>query len=168
MLQSALLGGAVIGVLSALPIVNVANCCCLWIVGGGVLAAYLEQQSEGKSITVGHGAFVGLIAGIVGALVWVFASLAVDVFMAPLQQRMVEEMLRNASDMPPEVRAWLETVGERASTPFRYVAGFLFHLFAGAIFATGGGAIGASYFKRDDVPPALGGTPLPPPLPPQG
>ncbi len=167
MLQSALLGGVFIGVLSALPIVNVANCCCLWIVGGGVLAAYLEQQNGRGSITVRHGALAGLAAGAIGAVVWVFASLVLDVFMAPLQQRMVEEMLRNASDMPPEARAWLEAVGERASTPFRYVLGFLFHLCAGAIFATAGGAIGASFFRRDDVPPALGGTPLPPPLPPQ-
>ena len=32
--------------LSALPLVNAANCCCcLWVVLGGVLAAYLQQQS---------------------------------------------------------------------------------------------------------------------------
>ena len=38
-LQPALLGGVVIGVLSALPVINVANCCCAWILFGGALAA---------------------------------------------------------------------------------------------------------------------------------
>jgi len=41
-LQPALLGGTFLGILSALPIVSAANlCCCLWVVAGGVLAAYL-------------------------------------------------------------------------------------------------------------------------------
>ena len=36
MLQPALYGGLFIGVLSALPVVNIGNCCCLWFAGGGV------------------------------------------------------------------------------------------------------------------------------------
>jgi len=149
MIQPAVLGGLFIGVLSALPIVNVANCCCLWIVAGGVLAAYLDSQHDPQSLTVARGAYVGLIAGIVGALVWLFASLALDSIVAPFQQRLAEEMLRRASDMPPEVRTWVESVGERASSPLRYVLGFLFHLCSGLVFATLGGAVGAVFFRRD-------------------
>src|SRR5918911_1617007 len=99
MAQSALLGGVFIGVLSALPIVNVGNCCCLWIVGGGFLTAYLEQQQQGRSIAIGRGAFVGMVAGIVSALVWLLASLALDPLLAPIQQRMLDEVLRNAGTM---------------------------------------------------------------------
>ena len=167
MLQASLLGGLFIGVLSALPIVNVANtCCCLWIVGGGVLAAYLQQQNEGGgSLPIARGAGVGLTAGVVGAFVWLFVSIPLSFVMGPLQERMVQEMLRSATDMPPNVRQILEGVGERASSPFQYVFGFLFHLCAGLIFATAGGAIGAAFFKGD-VPPALGGPPSPPPVPP--
>jgi hypothetical protein len=166
-IQSALLGGLLIGVLSALPIVNIANCCCLWVVGGGILAAYLQQQKEGVgSLPIARGAVVGLLAGVAGAFVWVLASIPLSMVMGPLQERMVQEMLQGATDMPPNVRELLEGVGDRASSPFQYIFGFLFHLCAGAIFATAGGAIGASLFKRD-VPPALGGQPTPPPLPPQ-
>ena len=43
--QPALLGGLFIGVLSALPVVNIANCCCLWVICGGVLTVYLQQQN---------------------------------------------------------------------------------------------------------------------------
>jgi hypothetical protein len=46
-LQPALWGGLFIGVLSALPLVNLENCCCcLWVLCGGALAAYLRQQNN--------------------------------------------------------------------------------------------------------------------------
>ena len=63
-LQPALLGGLFIGVLSALPIINIGNCCCLWVLGGGALAAYLMQQNHPYPITVADGALVGLMAGV--------------------------------------------------------------------------------------------------------
>src|SRR5215212_8417693 len=124
MLSSALLGGLFIGILSALPIVNVANCCCLWIMGGGVVAAYLAQQDNAAPITLGKGARAGLMAGVTGAFIWLLATMALNVVVAPLQERMVEAMIRNAQDMPPDVRAWLETIGNRASSPLRYILGF--------------------------------------------
>ena len=63
MTRSAALGGLFIGVLSALPIVGAANCCCcLWIVSGGALSAYLEVQQKNRSLTTGEGAAVGAAA----------------------------------------------------------------------------------------------------------
>ena len=59
-LQPAFCGGLFIGVLSALPIINIGNCCCLWVLGGGVLAAYLMQQNHPYPITAADGALVGL------------------------------------------------------------------------------------------------------------
>jgi hypothetical protein len=168
--QSALLGGLFIGVLSALPIINIANCCCLWVTSGGALAAYLERQNDPRGISVGRGALAGLTAGVIGALVWLVASLALDVVIAPLQRRMLDEVLRGARDMPPEARAWLEAVGSQASTALRWIVGFLFQLTLGMVFATAGGALAGLFFSRN-VPPALGGgqpgTAIPPPLPPQ-
>ena len=164
-MQPALLGGLFIGVLSALPIINVANCCCLWIIGGGALAAYLTQQSDPRPITPGRGALAGLIAGVTGAVIALAIAIPVDVLMAPIQERMISEMLAGSSDMPPEARAWLEMLGQRASGPLRYVLGFAFQLFAGIIFAPLGGLVAALFFRRE-APPALGGGPVvPPPLP---
>jgi hypothetical protein len=82
-------------------------------------------------------------------VVWLVASLAVDAMVAPLQQRAADLMLRNATDMPPDVRAWLETVGDRASAPLRFVLGFLFQLFIASPFAALGGLLGAAIFARD-------------------
>jgi hypothetical protein len=165
MLQPVLLGGLFIGVLSALPLISVANCCCLWIVCGGLLTVRLAQQESPQPITPGRGALLGLMAGIVGAFVWLLAALVLDVVMAPLQERMIAEMLRNAQDMPPNARAWLEMIAGRADSPIRYVAGVAFQLFA-AVAAALGGLLGAIFFRRD-VPPAPGGPPPPPPLPPE-
>jgi hypothetical protein len=161
-MQPALLGGLFIGVLSALPIVQLCNCCCLWIVGGGVLSAYLQQQSQSAPLTVTGGARAGLIAGVVGAFVWLLLSQALDVVLAPIQERLADEVLRNARDIPPNVRAWLESA--RAGGTGGFAFGFLLLLIGGSIVSALGGAVGAAYF-RNDVPPALGGPIAPPPLP---
>jgi hypothetical protein len=157
-MMPALLGGLFIGVLSALPVVQLCNCCCLWIVCGGMLSAYLEQQNQPVSLRVGQGARVGLIAGLVGAVIW----FVIDSALAPLQARFVGELSRNVRDLPPELQDWMEMVesGRAGGNLF----GFLVMLVCGSAVSTIGGMIGAAYFRKD-VPPALGGPMNPPPLP---
>lgn len=148
MRQPALLGGLFIGVLSALPVVNIANCCCLWITGGGVLAGYLAHQQDPAPLTARRGATVGLLAGIVGAFVWLVAALAIDTLMAPVQERLISEVLRNAQDLPLEVRAWLEMAADRTAAPLQFAVGFMFQLFAGMVFATLGGVLASVFVRR--------------------
>ena len=153
----ALLGGLFIGILSGLPIIGICNCCCLWIVSGGVLAAYLEQQNQPVSLTLAQGARVGLIAGFIGAVIW----LVLDSALAPIQARFIGDFMRSARDLPPEFQDMLESI-EAGSGP-GIISGFLL-LCLSSVVATIGGMIGAAYFKKD-VPPALGGPINPPPLP---
>jgi hypothetical protein len=134
------------------------------VISGGILAAYLDQQHDPRPITVGRGALTGLLSGIIGALVWLIVSIAVNLLLAPLRQGALADFTRNARDLPPEVRTMLETLG--ANPSIGLIFGFIMFLFVGAIFATLGGVLGAAFF-RNDVPPALGGPPEPPPLPPQ-
>jgi len=164
-LQPALLGGVFIGVLSALPVVSLANyCCCLWIITGGMLAAYLDQ-APGRPNSLPRGALDGLLAGVVGAFVFLMVSSVVSTVMAPLQERMIAELLSGGYDLPPEVRRVFEMAREGEAGFFWTVVGFFVHFFAGLIFGTLGGLLGALFFWRNDLPPAMGG-PLPP-LPPQ-
>jgi hypothetical protein len=149
--QAVLLGGLFIGVLSALPMVNLANCCCLWIMGGGMLAVYLAQEIDRRQLGLLTGARIGFRAGILGAVIWLLASFAVDAIVAPLQQRTAGIVLRNAADMPPEVRAWLETAGDGA--PIRLVFGFFFQLFIASPFAALGGLLGAAVFTPETRSP---------------
>ena len=156
-MMPALLGGLFIGILSGLPIIGICNCCCLWIISGGALAAYLEQQNQPQSLTLAQGARVGLIAGIIGAVLW----LLLDSVLSPIQARFVGEVMRNARDLPPELQDLLETV-EAGQGPGIVYAFVLMCLCV--IVAAIGGMIGAAYFKKD-VPPALGGPINPPPIP---
>jgi hypothetical protein len=151
----ALLGGLFIGVLSALPIINC--CCCLWISGGGVLAAYLQQQNQPASLTLPQGARVGLFAGIVGAVVWLLASMA----LSPVQERLIG-VLRTSPDLPPNVQEMLDSA--EAGGLGGSLLMFVLMLLCGSTISTIGGMIGAAYFRKD-VPPALGGPIHPPPLP---
>ena len=69
-LQPALLGGVVIGMLSALPVISMGNCvCCLWVILGGMVATYLLQQAQPTPVEGVDGAIAGLLAGLVGAVV---------------------------------------------------------------------------------------------------
>ncbi len=152
MTQAVLLGGLFIGVLSALPIVNIANCCCLWIIGGGAIAVYVAQEDQPLPIGLLAGARIGVRAGIVGAVIWLITSMAVDLVAAPMQQRAADLMLRSATDIPPDVRAWLDGIGDRASAPLRFVLGFFFQLFVATPFAGLGGLLGAAVFGPDTSP----------------
>ena len=122
--QPAVLGGLFIGVLSALPIVGWGNCCCcLWVVCGGILAAYLDQQRDPTPISVGRGAFTGFLAGIIGAAVWMVVAAAVGAILAPFERQLADEMIRTTADAPPEVRRMIEWINANAG--FAVAVGFL-------------------------------------------
>jgi hypothetical protein len=165
--QPALVGGLVMGVLTALPIISGGNlCCCLWVVSGGVLAAYMLQQAQPTPIRIEDGALVGLAAGIVGAFVYLIVSIPVSIVIAPFERMMMERVAERMADMPPEFRAFATSY---AGGGFRLILGFLFWLFVGGIFSTLGGLLGAAIFKKGGPPaPAVppSDTPLPPTPPP--
>jgi hypothetical protein len=158
-LQPALLGGLVLGVLSALPIVSMGNaCCCLWVLAGGATAAYLLQNSQPAPISAGDGAAVGFLAGVVGAIVWQVLAIPVTVMMGPIQARMFERLL-NSGDVPDNVRPIFEAMQQNAGFGIaRFIVGSVFTMFVSVIFSTVGGLVGAALFRRK-VPP------LPPDLP---
>ena len=90
-LQPALWGGLFIGVLSALPLVNAGNCCCcLWVLMGGALATYLRQQNNPYQIDAAEGAIVGLMAGVVGGIVYSILSIPLQMLAGPMQQEWME------------------------------------------------------------------------------
>jgi hypothetical protein len=165
LIQAAVLGGLFIGILSALPGVSLGNCCCcLWIVCGGFLACYLLQSNQPAPVTTGQGAAVGLLAGVVGAVVWFVAAIAVNALMGPLQEQMIEQMLERAGEMPPEVRELLEQARDESGTALSYLVGFLIFLFGGAVFSTVGGVL-ATIFRREPPRVLPGADVTPPPLP---
>jgi hypothetical protein len=149
--QPSLLGGLFIGVLSALPIVGAANlCCCLWVVIGGFLTTYLERQQEPTvPLVASQSALLGLVAGVVGAVLYIMATIVVfgvggEQFEA--QFRAIVE----GQQLPPEGRELME----------RLMTGRNLMLFLGAVslpvyavFSMLGSLLGVAVFRRK-TPPA--------------
>ena len=182
-LQPALLGGVAIGVLSALPVVNLVNfCCCAWVVFGGALAVYLMQQNYAAPVTAGDGAVVGLMAGAIGAVIGSLLSIPVALALGPFQAQWVERVLQGTQDMPPEVRSVFEQMRNGmaggALMGIGFIVSVLFSLCFYSVFGLLGGLLGAVMFRRNTPPPPpppyapTGGfdpapfAPPPPPLPP--
>ena len=159
-LQPALLGGLVIGVLSALPVISMGNClCCLWVILGGVVATYLLQQAQPVPVDAADGAIVGLLAGLVGAVVGTLVAIPIQMLMGPLGSDALRQVLeQSGGDMPPEVRGMLEQMSSGAAGGALLFVGLLFSLVLNAIFGALGGVLGTALFKPAMPPP-------PPPVP---
>ncbi len=156
-IQPALIGGLVLGVLSALPIVAFGNiCCCLWVISGGAVAAYALQQRQPTRITPGEGALVGLLAGLIGTFVYVLLSVPINLLMAPFERQLVER-LATFGNMPPEFRDYVNRpAGLRA---VGILLDFVIRFFIDGIFSTIGGLLGAVIFAKK-ILPIVGDAPL--------
>jgi hypothetical protein len=152
------IGGVAMGVVSALPLIGgLGNaCCCLWVISGGMIAAYMLQQNQSAAIMPGDGALVGLLAGLVGAFVHTIVSIPIDLMVGPMERAMAERFIDMAGSMPPEFRDIFERYG-RGGQPaafllIGYIASLMFWLFAGAIFSTLGGLLGSAMFRKPTPP----------------
>jgi hypothetical protein len=159
----------VAGVLSALPVVNFFNaCCCLWIVSGGVIAAYAMQQDQQTPLTPADGALVGLLAGLFGAVVALVVSIPIDLIAGPLQRAILEKLRQSAIEMPPELRDAIDNMltarqgSSMAGLIVLRVASFVVSLFVGGAVSAVGGLLGAVIFGRSR------GASVAPPAPPEG
>jgi hypothetical protein len=169
-LQPALWGGAFIGVLSALPIVNAGNCCCcLWVLVGGALAAYLRQQNHPYQIDAAEGAIVGLMAGVIGGVAYSILSIPFEMLAGPYQQQWMERMMADNPDITPEMRDMFTRLTTSSGLK---VIGMLISVVIYSVFGMLGGLIGAAMFKKNLPPPPPPGTidvpssPATPPSPP--
>jgi hypothetical protein len=148
-LQASLLAGLFIGIVSALPLVNVANlCCCLWVVVGGLLTTYLRQQGRSTAIESADAALSGLAAGAVGAVINLVFSLLMFT-MAGDMAASIRSAAEQLPQLPPDVR-------ERMMT---FDAGAGFVLLMGlvtvpvyAIFSMLGALLGLVVFKKPATP----------------
>jgi hypothetical protein len=153
MLKPALIGGVLLGILSSLPVINLFNCvCCAWIIGGGVLAAYLYVKDSPVPVSLGNGIVLGLFTGIAGAIVGALFSLPLHFLLNRGGMDLAEQM-RQAIDqvpnIPPETRESIEAMFNRGNMGFVLLAFTLFlSLVISCLFAMLGGAIGVALFEK--------------------
>jgi len=149
--QPALLGGLFIGVLSSLPVVNVANCCCLWVIGGGVLVTYLQQQAKPTPVETSDAAIGGLIAGLIGALILCAAMAAMTGLSGAMMQENIRQSLEKNSQIPPETRDKIIQffTGKNIAILFAVMTLPVF-----AVVAMLGSLLGLAFFRKK-TPPAV-------------
>ena len=154
--QPALVGGLVLGVLSALPIVYLGNCCCLWIITGGMVAAYVLQSNEPGPIAPADGALVGLLAGLTGAAIHFVLSIPIDILVGPWEREFGQRLLDMTGN--PQMREAFNNSLEQSARGglafviVRRLGVLLFMVVLGSAFSTVGGVLGALLFKKASAP----------------
>ena len=156
--QPALVGGLVVGVLSALPIIYLGNCCCLWILGGGMVAAYVLQTNEPGPIAPGDGALAGLLAGLTGAVMHFVLSIPIDILIGPWEREFGQRLLDMTGN--PQMREALSNSleqsarGGMAFVILRRLGVLVFMFVLCGAFSTVGGVLGALVFKKQAPTPS--------------
>lgn len=84
---SALISGAIIGLLANLPILNIINCfLCIFVWLGAVAAVFIYRgfQHGTLDLTTGQGAGLGALAGLIGAFVGIFVNILTGFVSQPI------------------------------------------------------------------------------------
>jgi hypothetical protein len=150
-LQPALAGGMLLGLLSSLPFISAGNClCCAWVVGGGALGTLLLTKQRPTGVTLGDGAFVGVLSGLFGAVVSTLVSIPVRILSARFfasQQQAMEEALREIGAEGP-----LRDLMLRVASPEISAATLLFTFFMNllmySLFAMIGGILTVAILEK--------------------
>ena len=152
MLVPALIGGGIAGFLSAVPIINIANCfCCLWIIAGGMLSAYLFSKESARPLTSGDGAIVGIFSGIVAAVVEFLVSIPFQAISNRIMRAVMERMHEYSDEFPAGWDRWLER-GAIETTLAWSILGLLISVAIFSLMGALGGILGVTLFKKKTPP----------------
>ncbi len=163
-LKPAIIGGVVVGLLSAIPFVNFVNvCCCLWAILGGALAAHLYIKASPTPVKTGDGAVLGLLAGVVGAVIYIVIGIPLAILVGTTMIALVSRMIENVNPGQAEMMRQQMAAGQ---TVIGAILRGLFTAFMLIVFSTVGGLLGVAIFEKRkgsaDMPPppqGFGGAP---------
>lgn len=147
--QPALLGGLFIGVLSAAPVINFANCCCLWVILGGMLTVYLQQKETPGPVETSAAALSGLIAGAIGGVINGLAGMVMFRLFGGDAQQAIEQALTNIPNMPPETAEWVRGL---AQGPGLALVSMVVTIPVYAVFGMLGALLGLAFFRKKVTP----------------
>jgi hypothetical protein len=158
----ALIGGTIAGVLSSIPFLNCL--CCLWIIGGAIIAAAFWARDCPKSLTPGDGALIGAYTGVFAAIANTLLSIPLAAVNSRFFVQMFERLSKYVNEMPQDWRQWLDQGSVQISLP-----AFLFNLVIVAamfcILGVLGGILGVALFGKKTPPSGIIPPPVSPPPP---
>jgi len=156
----ALIGGTAAGVLAVIPFLNCL--CCLWIIGGAMLAASLWAKDCPTSLSAGEGALIGAYTGVFAAIAHTLVGIPMAAVNARFFLRMFERLSDYTNELPQDWRQWLDqSVGS-----FTLAGFFLNLIITAAVFCllgVLGGILGAALFGKKTPPSGVVPPPATPP-----
>lgn len=164
-MKPALIGGVALGILSAIPLVGALNiCCCAWAILGGLLAANMYIKSSPTPVRPADGAVVGVLAGVIGAAVYIIVGLPLGIVAGNATLGLMGSMVEMAGPEAAEAFRQQAAIMQNQSVGQQLIASIPMALIGAVmlvIFATVGGLIGVSVFEKRKG----GGAGVPPPPP---
>jgi hypothetical protein len=134
-------------VLSGLPYIQFA--CCLWAQLGGALGAWMLQKQGAQELKYGDGAFVGVIAGLIGAFVATLVSIPVELItLTPEAVARFQERLEGFP-MSPAVREAMFQFMSPGFNLSRTLIGLLMGMLGYGLFAMIGGILTVALLNRN-------------------
>jgi hypothetical protein len=143
--QPALTGGMFLGLLSSLPIIAIGNFfCCMWILGGGGLAAFMLMKQRPNRITYGDAAFAGVLSGLFGAIVSTLISIPLRILLAndfESQRETLEQTFQGVPEFEGPIRDFMLRLASPEISVTTIGAIFFVNLLLYSMFAMIGGIL---------------------------
>src|SRR3954453_6607759 len=154
-IKPALIGGVILGILSAIPMVN--YCCCIWAIVGGMLAAHLYIKASPNPVSPADGAIVGAIAGAIGVVLIVVIGIPLQLILGTAVMSMMSGVMQNAD--PSQAAQMRDAMAASGGiTIFNAIKGAVISGVIAVIFSAVGGLPGVAIFEK-----RKGGPGVPPP-----
>jgi hypothetical protein len=148
----ALLSGTLVGILGSIPFVNCL--CCVWMLGGGGLAAWLVGRSSPggpRTLTYGDGAFAGVLSGAWAALVATVAFILPRVLLPDFfrnQQDEIEALLSEFPEVAEEARELLMLLAADPPSMLAVLVTLVPNLLLYGLFSMIGGILLVAVLRR--------------------
>jgi hypothetical protein len=171
--KPATIGGILLGVLTAIPGMDIG--CCIWIIGGGMLAAHLYVKEASSAVKLGQGILLGLLSGAIGTLI--YAPVQLPIFLNFMKSPEFTKQLQHFIDTFPEMagndpKAMMDLASSEGFRAFAAVMFLTLRLSLHCLLAMVGGGLGVAIFEKrspgNPPPQSWNGEPpesLPPPPP---
>ncbi|HAF24960.1 MAG TPA: hypothetical protein DCK93_18990 [Blastocatellia bacterium] len=149
-LKPALLGGLIVGLLSAIPFLNIPNiCCCLWAIIGGAVGCFLYIRSSASPVRPGDGAIVGVLSGAVGALIYLVLGVPLAIMTGGALSGVMIKLMESVN--PAQAEELQRQMMAGTSVAGAIMFGFVWAILL-IIFSTIGGLIAVPIFEKRKGP----------------
>src|SRR5918998_2156922 len=142
-LKPALIGGAIVGILTALPVLQ--SCCCIWALVGGLIAANIYIKGSPNPVQPAEGAIVGAIAGAIGAVLIFVIGIPLQLIFGAAMTSMMGGYIQSVD---PNQAAQIQEAMASGLGFGRAILNALMYSVTAVIFSAVGGLLGVALFEK--------------------